>query len=73
MARNREFYRDRSAFLWNILFPFLIIAGFGFIFNDSARGEYHIGFIAKDPAAIVTSEGTAKRFFDTKHIMFIRM
>ena len=27
-ARNYEFFRDRAAFGWNFLFPFLIVAGF---------------------------------------------
>ncbi|MBW1814937.1 MAG: ABC transporter permease, partial [Deltaproteobacteria bacterium] len=32
-TRNREFFRDRSAFGWNFLFPFLIIGGFAIIFG----------------------------------------
>jgi len=42
-ARNREFFRDRSAFGWNFLFPFLIVAGFGIIFGGTAYTEYKIG------------------------------
>ncbi len=39
-ARNREFFRDRAAFGWNFLFPFLIVAGFGVIFGGQSYTEY---------------------------------
>lgn len=42
-ARNREFFRDRAAFGWNFLFPFLIVAGFGVIFGGQSYTEYKIG------------------------------
>ena len=42
-ARNREFFRDRAAFGWNFLFPFLIVAGFAIIFSGSGVREYKIG------------------------------
>ena len=38
-ARNSEFFRDRAAFGWNLLFPFLMVAGFGLIFGDDTRSE----------------------------------
>jgi ABC-2 type transport system permease protein len=43
MARNYEFFRDRAGFGWNILFPFLIVAGFGIIFSSDHRADYKIG------------------------------
>lgn len=27
-ARNKEFYRDRTALVWSLLFPFIVLAGF---------------------------------------------
>ncbi|NNF99017.1 MAG: ABC transporter permease [Desulfobacteraceae bacterium] len=42
-ARNYEFFRDRAAFGWNFLFPFLLIAGFALIFGGQDRPEYKIG------------------------------
>lgn len=42
-ARNREFFRDRAAFGWNFLFPFLIVAGFGVIFGGQSYPVYKIG------------------------------
>jgi ABC-2 type transport system permease protein len=42
-ARNREFLRDRAAFGWNFLFPFLLIAGFAVIFGGEEPAEYKVG------------------------------
>jgi len=42
-ARNREFFRDREAFGWNFLFPFLIILGFALIFKGDYKAQYKIG------------------------------
>ncbi len=44
-ARNREFYRDKAGFGWNILFPFLIIVGFSFLFNQNSRESYKVGLL----------------------------
>jgi ABC-2 type transport system permease protein len=43
VARNREFYRDKAAFGWNFLFPFLLIAGFGIIFGGNEHKQVTIG------------------------------
>jgi len=43
VARNYEFVRDRAGFGWNILFPFLIVVGFGVMFNGDSRSEYKLG------------------------------
>jgi ABC-type multidrug transport system permease subunit len=45
MARNKEFYRDRAAFGWNFLFPFLIILGFALMFQRGATTPYKVGLI----------------------------
>ncbi len=29
-ARNKEFYRDRSAMIWTFIFPFVVLAGFNY-------------------------------------------
>lgn len=42
-ARNREFFRDREAFGWNFLFPFLLIGGFAIIFGSGETKDYKIG------------------------------
>jgi ABC-2 type transport system permease protein len=43
MLRNREFFRDRAAFGWNFLFPFLIILGFGVIFKGDYQSQFKVG------------------------------
>jgi ABC-type multidrug transport system permease subunit len=44
-ARNREFLRDRAAFGWNLLFPFLIVAGFAMIFGEGRQTLYKVGVV----------------------------
>ena len=51
-ARNYEFFRDRAAFGWNFLFPFLIVAGFGIIFGGKSYTEYKIGLFPQDQVTI---------------------
>ena len=69
IARNKEFYRDRSAFLWNLLFPILIIIGFGMIFSDGNKSEYKIGFLR----SAVTANAEADSFLATKYVQFVAM
>jgi ABC-type multidrug transport system permease subunit len=45
VARNREFFRDKAAFGWNFLFPFLLIAGFAIIFGGKERGEVKFAIV----------------------------
>ncbi len=50
VARNKEFLRDRSALAWSILFPFLIILGFGLVFNEDRQTLYKAGIVGPDRA-----------------------
>ncbi len=43
LARNHEFFRDRAAFGWNFLFPFLLVGGFAILFGSDRYNEYKIG------------------------------
>ena len=52
-ARNYEFFRDRAAFGWNFLFPFLIIAGFAVIFGGDEHQEFKVGVF---PCPVAESE-----------------
>jgi len=45
IARNKEYYRDKAAFGWNFIFPFLIISGFSVIFQRGGELDYKIGVI----------------------------
>ena len=51
VARNREFFRDRAAFGWNFLFPFLLIGGFAIIFGGSEHKDYKVGLFPCHEAA----------------------
>lgn len=42
-ARNYEFFRDRAAFGWNFLFPFLLIGGFAVIFGGNEHKDFKVG------------------------------
>lgn len=53
VARNREFMRDRAAFGWNFLFPFLLIAGFGLIFSGEKQTEFKVGIFPMDSEEVV--------------------
>ncbi|RJQ87962.1 MAG: ABC transporter permease [Desulfobacteraceae bacterium] len=50
-ARNCEFFRDRAAFGWNFLFPFLLIAGFAIIFGGDEPKEYKVGIFPCRPSS----------------------
>lgn len=50
-ARNKEFFRDRSALAWNLLFPVLIVAGFAFAFSGERLDLYKIGVLGETAAA----------------------
>ena len=43
VARNREFLRDRSSLVWNILLPVLLIFGFAFMFSGEQRDLFKVG------------------------------
>jgi ABC-2 type transport system permease protein len=45
-ARTIEFYRDRSAVGWNLLFPLLIIVGFSVMFARDGETMFRVGVIA---------------------------
>lgn len=45
IARNREFFRDRQALIWNFLFPVLVIGGVVFANHNSDRPLVKVGYI----------------------------
>lgn len=49
-ARNLEFVRDRSSFMWNLLLPILLVVGFSFAFSGSGQASFTVGFYGGDPA-----------------------
>ncbi len=71
-ARNYEFFRDRSAFGWNFLFPFLLVAGFGIIFGGKTYTEYKIGIFPSETNPVSTAQlNIPQRFKDMQYLKFI--
>ncbi len=66
VARNLEFFRDRSALAWSILLPILIIFVFAYAFTEENPEKFKVGLIAGD-----TLEASAKFFLSTRYIKFI--
>lgn len=62
-ARNLEFFRDRSSFGWNLLFPVLMLAGLSFVFSGDGRGVYKIG--------VINLPTVQSEFIQTKYIDFV--
>ncbi len=72
LARNREFFRDRSAFGWNFLFPFLIVAGFGIIFGGKHLAQYKVGLAPWNPETVALSKlQIPEGFRHTRYLQFI--
>ncbi len=63
-ARNKEFFRDRSALAWNVLFPVLIVAGFAFAFSDEGVDLYKVGVLGEPEVA-------EAQFRDLQYVDFI--
>jgi ABC-2 type transport system permease protein len=71
-ARNLEFFRDRSAFGWNFLFPFLLVAGFGIIFGGKTYTEYKIGvFPSESKQVSIEALNIPQRFKNMNYLKFI--
>jgi len=67
VARNKEFLRDRSAFGWNLVFPFLIVVGFSLIFSGRSGQLYKVGVVGDRTQAPASS----RDLFETKYVEFI--
>jgi len=66
VARNLEFFRDRSALAWSILLPVLIIFVFTFAFTDDNPEKFKVALIKS-----AGSEGAVAEFRQTRFIKFI--
>ena len=68
-ARNKEFFRDRAALSWNILFPVLIVAGFAFAFSGEPIDRYKVA-LYQDAGKTRT---TAAGFLKTDYVHFYQV
>jgi ABC-type multidrug transport system permease subunit len=49
VARTLEFVRDRSAMIWNIMVPVIMVAGLAFIFSGPGRPLFKVAVLADAP------------------------
>jgi ABC-2 type transport system permease protein len=73
MARNAEFFRDRAAFGWNFAFPFLIILGFGLIFEGKEFKQFQVGIFPATAGADLAKTTLPPAFQNDRHIIFIQV
>src|ERR1700722_10923167 len=60
-ARNKEFYRDRSALIWTLLFPFIVLLGFTYGYSGHQDPILRITSISSSrpmPAVILDFQKT---------------
>ena len=60
-ARNLEFYRDRTALVWSLLFPFIVLAGFTYGYAGKSEPLLRAtvyGPLAAENAALIAFKGT---------------
>jgi len=67
-ARNMEFLRDRSALVWNLAMPFLLVFGLAFTFSGGSKDIYKIGIVggAERMAQV------APKLQSTQHLEFVQ-
>ncbi len=66
VARNKEFYRDRGAFGWNLLFPVIVIFGFAYSFSGNQQNLYKVGIFDSGQA------DHSNEFTRTQYVDFIK-
>lgn len=72
IARNHEFFRDRAAFGWNFLFPFLLILGLGMVFNGKEFKQFKVGVFPVTSESVLLAQTTLPvPFQKDEHIVFI--
>lgn len=71
-ARNREFWRDRSALAWNFVFPVFIVAGFAFAFSGDLPDLYKVGVHPAEAMAQGLPEGQGD-IFATDYLQWVPM
>lgn len=63
-ARNLEFFRDRSTLGWNFLFPFLVVVGFGYMFNSGDGALYKVAEVQVEAPNPLRKNFRATRFLE---------
>ncbi len=71
IARNIEFYRDKSSLGWSMLFPFLIVAGFSMMFGEGKQNLYKAGIIQSEQVQTHETENSKNHYKDLSYIDFL--
>ena len=66
-ARNMEFLRDRSALVWNLAMPFLLVFGLAFTFSGGNKDIYKIGIVGGLDRLLIV----APNLNSTQHLDFV--
>ena len=67
-ARNMEFLRDRSALVWNLAMPFMLVFGLAFTFSGGSKDIYKIGIVGGTERMTLV----APKLQSTQHLEFIQ-
>jgi ABC-type multidrug transport system permease subunit len=68
VARNLEFFRDRSTLIFNLAFPVILILGFAYAFPGGGGTTFKIGTIGGPPAA---GSAADVAFLHYKYLQFV--
>jgi ABC-2 type transport system permease protein len=68
-ARNLEFFRDKAALSWNVLFPLLLIAGIYFGFNNDTTYSFKAGVVGQ--ASDLKQELITLPIIDLNYIKYV--
>ena len=71
VARNTEFFRDRSALAWSILLPILIIFVFAYAFTDENPEKFKVAYLVVDDLESESSNQSFEQFVSTRFVQFI--
>jgi ABC-2 type transport system permease protein len=62
VARNTEFFRDRSALAWSVLLPVLIVIGFAYAFTEENPEKFKVAIISASQSSPADDQFTSTRF-----------
>ncbi len=68
VARNTEFFRDRTALAWSILLPVLIIIVFAYAFTEDNPEKFKVGLTGSNNPVVAV-----QNFRSTRFIKFIEL
>jgi ABC-2 type transport system permease protein len=68
VARNLEFFRDKSTLIFNLVFPIVLIFGFAFAFPGGGGTTFKIGTVGSPPAV---GSAADVAFLHYQHLQFV--